>query len=307
MSKISTRNKPVSSIAGKRQNEPDPSDDQTPTTSKRAKAMAAAAAEDSDFEVEINQAQPKAAAKVTPKSIRKTKLKNAADQESDFELDEPTGDIQIEAIDQELDSINITGVVFEIYPAASKTNHLLNKITVVVAQGEHRIQVDLWNDRKKEVKKVGLKIGQVIKLTNVRSVMTEPGKEIYNHGTTAYQLKLAWQSKIEIFGDSDEFEPIYTKLIALDKETHENRVINVKGIPVQRSKLLTYSADTKLQIISLGQGKNSIDLKFWNALTPVANSIHLKKATFIHNVQVKTFKEDMYLNWTEFSSFDQVD
>lgn len=45
--------------------------------------------ETSHCEVEISQVQPKAAAK----SIRKSKLKNAAEQESDFELDEPTGDV----------------------------------------------------------------------------------------------------------------------------------------------------------------------------------------------------------------------
>lgn len=60
--------------------------------------MAAAAAEDSHFEDEIRQVQPKAAAKVTPRSSGKSKLQNAAEQVCDFEVDELTGDIQISQV-----------------------------------------------------------------------------------------------------------------------------------------------------------------------------------------------------------------
>ena len=83
-----------------------------------------------------------------------------------------------------------------------------------------------------------MKIGQVIKLSNVRSVMTEPGKEIYNHGTTDSQLKLAWQT--EITGDSYEFEPVYTKLFAL-KTLRFTRTWFSNRIPLESNNALLHA------------------------------------------------------------------
>ena len=60
-----------------------------------------------------------------------------------------------------------------------KTNLQPNKISVVIAQGGHRIQAEMWNKRKEECKTISLKVGKKIKLSNVSSVRTEVEKAIY--------------------------------------------------------------------------------------------------------------------------------
>lgn len=113
---------------------------------------------------------------------------------------------------------------------------------------------------KQECKRIGLKVRKEIELRNVASVKTETGKEIYNHGTSEYQLR--WESKIELLGESDVFEPVYTKLNTIN-ESDEYRVINVKGIPNVRSPVMTFDKGVSKQVVSLGQKDVKIDLVFW--------------------------------------------